>query len=102
MTDLLTLPSEVFPRHVYNQYVVRVKEKRDELRAFLEENNIATEIYYPLPLHRQECFAFLKHKKGDFLESEKAATETIALPIFPELTKKQQNYVVERIAKFME
>jgi len=101
MTGLLTLPSEVFPRHVYNQYVVRVKEKRDELRAFLEENNIATEIYYPLPLHLQDCFASLGHKKGDFPESEKAADETIALPIFPELSNIQLEYVVETIARYL-
>jgi len=101
MTDSLTLPSEVVPRHVYNQYVVRVKEKRDELRKFLGENNIATEIYYPLPLHLQDCFASLGHKKGDFPESEKAADETIALPVFPELTEEQLNYVGETIAQFM-
>ena len=101
ITGQLTLPSEVVPRHVYNQYVVRVKEKRDELRKFLGENNIATEIYYPLPLHLQDCFASLGHKKGDFPESEKAADETIALPVFPELTKEQLSYVGETIAQFM-
>ena len=101
ITGQLTLPSEVVPRHVYNQYVVRVKEKRDELRKFLGENNIATEIYYPLPLHLQDCFASLGHKKGDFPESEKAADETIALPVFPELTEEQLNYVGETIAQFM-
>ena len=101
LTDLLTLPSEVFPRHVYHQYVVRVKEKRDEFRSFLEENNVATEIYYPLPLHLQECFTSLGYKKGDFPESEKAADETIALPVSPELTGIQLEYVVETIARYL-
>lgn len=100
ITDLLTLPSEVFPRHVYHQYVVRVKEKRDEFRGFLEENNVATEIYYPLPLHLQECFTSLGYKKWDFPESEKAADETIALPVSPELTGIQLEYVVETIARY--
>ena len=100
VTDRLTNPSEVFPRHVYNQYVVRVKGRRDELRSFLEENNIATEIYYPLPLHLQDCFAYLGYKKGDSPESEKAANEAIALPVFPELTESQLEYVVETISQF--
>jgi dTDP-4-amino-4,6-dideoxygalactose transaminase len=101
LTDQLTGPSEVVSRHVYNQYVVRVKEKRDELRKYLGENNVATEIYYPLPLHLQECFASLGYKKGDFSVSEKAAEETIALPVFPELTDEQLSYVVEQLAQFM-
>lgn len=101
VTDQLTLPSEIIPRHTYNQYVVRVKEKRDELRSFLKKNNIATEIYYPCPLHIQDCFASLGHKNGDFPESEKAANETIALPVFPELTEEQLNYVVEMVVKFI-
>jgi len=100
VTNRLTIPSEVFPRHVYNQYVVRVKGRRDELRGFLEENNIATEIYYPLPLHLQECFTYLGYKKGDLPESEKAADGTIALPVFPELTESQLEYVVETISQF--
>ena len=102
VTDRLTIPSEVFPRHVYNQYVVRVKGRRDELRGFLEENTIATEIYYPLPLHLQECFTYLGYKKGDLPESEKAADGTIALPVFPDLNQEQLGYVVERIVQFME
>ena len=101
VTDQLTLPSEVAPRHVYNQYVIRVQENRDELRGFLSENNISTEIYYPLPLHLQDCFASLGYKKGDFPESEKAAEETITLPVFPELTQEQLNHVVEMIDKFI-
>ncbi|MDP7108650.1 MAG: DegT/DnrJ/EryC1/StrS family aminotransferase, partial [Nitrospinaceae bacterium] len=75
--------------------------KRDELRSFLGGENIATEIYYPLPLHLQDCFASLGYKKGDFPESEKAADETIALPIFPELTTDQLEYVVATITHFL-
>ena len=101
VTDQLTLPSEVAPRHVYNQYVIRIQENRDVLRGFLSENNISTEIYYPLPLHLQDCFASLGYKKGDFPESEKAADETIALPVFPELTQEQLNRVVEMINQFI-
>ena len=100
-TDSLTLPQEIIPHHVYNQYIVRVKEKRDELRSFLGGKNIATEIYYPLPLHLQDCFASLGYKKGDFPESEKAADEIIALPIFPELTTDQLEYVAASISQFL-
>ncbi len=101
ITDCLTLPLEVFPRHVYNQYVIRVKRNRDELRSFLSEKNISTEIYYPLPLHLQKCFASLGYKEGTFPESEKAANESIALPIFPELSQDQLTYVVEKIDGFV-
>ena len=101
LTDQLQTPSEVIPFHVYNQYVIRIKEKRNQLRKYLGENNVATEIYYPLPLHLQECFTYLGYKKGDFPESEKAADETVALPVFPELTQEQLNYVVEKIVQFM-
>ena len=101
VTDSLTPPREIVPRHVYNQYVIRIKDKRGKLRNFLGENNIATEIYYPQPLHLQDCFLSLGYKKGDLPESEKAADETIALPIFPELTAGKLNYVAEKIAHFM-
>ena len=100
LTDQLTIPSEVAQRHVYNQYVIRVQKKRNELRSFLSENNVSTEIYYPLPLHLQDCFASLGYKKGAFPESEKAANETIALPIFPELTQNQISHVVNKIDNF--
>ena len=88
-----------FVGHIYNQYVIRAK-RRDELRAYLREQDVGTEIYYPLPLHQQECFAELGYKAGDFPESEKAASETLALPIYPELELVQMEYVVDRVNSF--
>ena len=86
-------------RHIFHQYVIRVPE-RDRLRQFLSEDGIGTDIYYPVPLHLQECYSFLKYHRGAFPNSEKASEEVLALPIFPELTEDQQRGVVDRIKAF--
>ncbi|MBP9837339.1 MAG: DegT/DnrJ/EryC1/StrS family aminotransferase [Proteobacteria bacterium] len=85
--------------HVYNQYIIRV-ENRDGLQQFLNENHIGNAIYYPLPLHLQKCFSHLEYGEGSFPESELAAKQTLALPIFPELKEDQIVRVVEAIKKF--
>jgi dTDP-4-amino-4,6-dideoxygalactose transaminase len=85
--------------HVFHQYVVRAR-RRDELRKFLADRKIGTEIYYPLPLHLQTCFAYLGYSAGDLPESERAAREVLALPMFPELTEAEQQWVVESVAEF--
>lgn len=100
LRETVKLPEELPDRgHTYHQYVVRVP-KRDELRAFLAERGIGTEVYYPIPLHLQKCFAGLGYGPGAFPEAEKAAAEVLALPIFPELTAPEQERVVAAIAEF--
>lgn len=89
-------------RHVWNQYVVRVPDRRrDALRQFLAEAKIHSEVYYPLGLHQQECFAYLGYAPDDLPETHRAAEEVLALPIFPELNEKQQQRVVDRIGAFL-
>lgn len=96
----VTLPAVTAEnRHVYNQYVIRVL-RRDQLRAFLQEQGVGTEIYYPSPLHLQVCYKDLGYGQGSFPYAERAAQETLALPIYAELTEDQQAYVVESIEKF--
>jgi dTDP-4-amino-4,6-dideoxygalactose transaminase len=96
----LELPAVQFQnRHIFHQYVIRVPE-RDRLRQYLAEEGIGTDIYYPVPLHLQECYSFLKYRRGDLPVSEKASEEVLALPIYPELTEDHQNAVVNRIEAF--
>jgi dTDP-4-amino-4,6-dideoxygalactose transaminase len=95
----VVLPAATTDRHVFNQYVIRVPA-RDNLRTTLQAKGIGTEIYYPVPMHMQECFASLGYHAGDFPESEGAASQTVALPIYPELSDEQACYVVESIREF--
>jgi dTDP-4-amino-4,6-dideoxygalactose transaminase len=96
----LKLPATQYRnRHIFNQYAIQVP-RRDALRQFLNQEGVGTEIYYPLPLHLQECYAFLNYHRGDLPVSERAADEILALPIFPELTEAQQMYVIDRVKAF--
>ena len=105
LTNRITLPAEPYRasgltnHHIYHQYVIRTA-RRDALREHLTGKEIGTAIYYPLALHEQECFRYLGYRAGDFPESERAARETLALPIYPELSRDAQRYVVEAIAEF--
>jgi dTDP-4-amino-4,6-dideoxygalactose transaminase len=85
--------------HIFYVYAVRVRH-RDRLRAYLSEHGVGTDVYYPLPLHVQPCFAPLGYRKGDFPAAEQAAEETLALPMYPELSEAQQVYVVQQVADF--
>ena len=97
----IVLPHEVAgSKHIWHQYVIRTS-RRDELRAFLTERNIGSEIYYPVPLHLQTALKPLGYKEGDFPEAERAAREVLALPMFPELREDEQETVVQAIAEFL-
>jgi len=98
-TPYVEHPQSLQNPHIYNQYVIRA-ERRDELQSFLSENEIASEVYYPLPFHLQECFLHLGGKAGDFPVSETAAKEVLALPVYPGMTGAMRETVVEHIAKF--
>lgn len=102
LDEFISTPKKVGNRrHVWNQYVIRVfNGKRDELRAFLAEKKIGTDIYYPLGLHEQECFAYLGYQPNDLPETRKAADEVLALPIFPELRPEEQEYLVASVCEF--
>ena len=97
--ECVRLPVVRTERHIFNQYVIRVP-RRDELKESLQEASIGTEIYYPVPMHLQECFSYLGYKPGDLPESEKAAQETLALPVYPEVGDEQAEYVIKCIADF--
>ena len=105
LTGKISTPSEPYRdrgltnHHVYHQYVIRTS-RRDALREHLGKRQIETAIYYPLGLHEQKCFAYLGYKTGDFPETERAARETLALPIYPEISREAQRYVVSAIAEF--
>lgn len=105
LTKVLHLPAEPFREsglpnhHIYHQYVIRTSQ-RDALRAHLTQKEIGSAIYYPLGLHRQDCFADLGYKEGDLPETERATRETLALPIYPELSREQQLFVVDAIEEF--
>ncbi|MDO5309050.1 MAG: DegT/DnrJ/EryC1/StrS family aminotransferase [Planctomycetia bacterium] len=102
LTDKIVLPIALpNRRHVWHQYVIRVLDgKRNDLRAFLAQKKIGSDIYYPLGVHQQECFAYLGYKPQDLPETLKAANEVLALPIFPELTYEEQIYLVKTVAEF--
>lgn len=94
-------PELLMKDNVFNQYTIRAK-KRNELKKHLEKNNILTKIYYPLPLHLQPAFKYLGYKKGDFPISECASKEVLSLPIYPELKKEEQDYIIKKIKEFYE
>jgi dTDP-4-amino-4,6-dideoxygalactose transaminase len=96
----VVLPKVEMNRHIFNQYVIRVAQ-RDQLQAHLQRRGVGTEIYYPVPMHLQECFAYLGYKYGQFPESEAAAKQTLALPIYPELAEAQLKFVVDCVREFM-
>jgi len=101
--DLVQVPHAAAAdcRHIYNQFVVRTRQ-RDQLRSYLKDRDVGTEIYYPVPLHLQDCFKNLDYSEGDFPEAERAAKETLALPIYSELTDDQQRFIVQTIREFYE
>ena len=91
-----------YSTHIYHQYVLRLPSTSAKLKDYLKDKGIDSRVYYPLPLHLQECFKYLGYKKGDFPESEKAATHTLAIPVYPDLTKEEMDYIVNSIKEFMQ
>ena len=98
--SVLRTPRRRFAGHIYNQYVIR-SSRRDELLAHLQERQIATTIYYPVPLHRQECFASLGYKEGSLPVSEHASREVLALPIFAGLGEARQSRIIDTVIAFL-
>jgi dTDP-4-amino-4,6-dideoxygalactose transaminase len=98
--DMIIPKEEGFNYHIYNQYTIALKN-RDKLRDFLKERQIGNDIYYPVPLHLQECYKFLGYKKGDLPVSERKAEEVVSIPIYPELTKEEQEYVISTVKEFV-
>jgi len=98
--EQIELPFESEGRHIYNQFVIKISQKRDELKTYLTNQGIGCEIYYPVPLHIQECFRYLGYRPEDCPVSIEAAARTIALPVYPELRYEQIEYVVENIGSF--
>ena len=99
--DIITPIIDSNKIHIFHQYTIRTKF-RDELQKYLKENEIPTMIYYPLPLHLQPAFKYLAYKKGDFPEAEKAAKEVLSLPIYPELKKAEQDFIIRKVREFYE
>jgi dTDP-4-amino-4,6-dideoxygalactose transaminase len=97
----VAVPEEQFyqTRHIYNQFVI-VGQRRDELQAYLKEQGIGTEIYYPLPMHVQTCFAYLGYTAGDFPVAERLAKQSLALPVYPELDPESIDYVCQALKRF--
>ena len=104
LTEFLVLPHESGERHIFNQFVIKIANDkpgiRDMLKDHLAQAGISSAVYYPKPLHMQECFGYLKYREGDFPVSEDAAKKTLALPIYPELSDEQIGYVVDAIEGF--
>ncbi len=100
LEKFVTVPVEREKRHIYNQFVIRVKKERDRLREYLQDRGVGTEVYYPVALHMQACFKDLGYKREDFPNSVRASESTLALPIFPELEDSELEYVVESIRDF--
>ncbi len=100
LANEVLLPVDKTLRHVYNQFIIKVGNRRDDLKEFLNDNDIGCEVYYPVPLHRQDCFSYLDYGEDSFPVSTEAAMTTLALPVYPELTREQIEYVVDRVSCF--
>jgi dTDP-4-amino-4,6-dideoxygalactose transaminase len=96
----IRLPFKKEERHIYHQYVINAGERRDALKEYLQKNEIGCEVYYPVPLHEQKCFSYLGYKSGDLPISENASKTSLAIPVYPELKKEEQEYIVDKISNF--